>query len=95
MARGRKTDLHITLSPTERALLRGWQRSTRLSLGQQQRGRMLLLLADGLSVITVAQRVGRSRRAGYNWAQRFLAEGVAGLHTRPGQGGRKDRGSIH
>jgi hypothetical protein len=92
MPRGRTSAIHIRLSPEEQALLRAWQRSTRLPLGQQQRGRALLLLADGLPIVTVARRVGRSRLSIYRWAQRFLAEGLAGLHTRPGQGGRQDRG---
>jgi hypothetical protein len=80
--RGRHASLVIRLSPTEHAMLSAWQRSTRLSLGQQQRGRMLLLLADGLPVVTVAQRVGRSRRAVYLWTKRFQEQGIAGLYTK-------------
>jgi hypothetical protein len=90
--RGRHTSLVIRLSPEEQATLSAWQRSTRLPFSQQQRGRMLLLLADGLPLVTVARIVGRSRRCIYKWAERFLTEGLAGLQTRPGQGGRPDRG---
>jgi hypothetical protein len=92
--RGRHTSLVIRLSPEEHTTLRAWQRSTRLPLSQQQRGRMLLLLAEGLPIVTVAQLVGRSRRFCYKWAERFLTEGVAGLHTQPGHGGRRARGHL-
>jgi hypothetical protein len=90
--RGRTTSLVIRLSPEERALLLGWQRATCLPFCQQQRGRMLLLLADGLPIVTVARRVGRSRLFVYRWTKRFHEQGIAGLKARPGHGGRRKRG---
>jgi hypothetical protein len=92
--RGRHTSLVIRLSPDERVTFLAWQRSTCLALGQQQRGRALLLLADGLPVVTVARRVGRSRLSIYRWARRFLAEGVAGLHTQQGRRPARERAIL-
>jgi DNA invertase Pin-like site-specific DNA recombinase len=87
MPRGRKTDLHITLSPEDRVTLSAWQRQRRPG-GLAQRGHMLLLLAQGWTITAVARRVGCGRPTVYRWATRFLAEGVTGLTTQPGPGGR-------
>ena len=78
MPRGRKTTLTIHLTPDERQTLTRWQRSTTIRAGYSNRGRILLLLADGLSVVQVATRVGITRRFVYKWVQRFLEHGVEG-----------------
>jgi len=49
---------------------------------------MMLLLADGMSLIHIATTVGMSRRFVYKWVQRFQQEGVAGLTDKPGRGRR-------
>jgi transposase len=90
MARGRKTALTIPLTPAERQTLLAWQRSTTITAGQARRGRMLVLLADGVPITTIAAVVGSSRRFVYKWVQRFLAEGLEGLASK--QGGRHRRG---
>ena len=92
MARGRKTSLTIRLTPAQRQTLLAWQRSTTIPAGQARRGRVLLLLADGVSVTNIAAVVGISRRVVYKWAQRFLEEGLEGLASK--QGGRHRRGSY-
>ena len=51
MARGRHTALTIRLTADERQTLMAWQRSTTIPAGRARRGRMILLLADGLSVV--------------------------------------------
>ena len=88
MARGRKTHLTINLTPEERRTLLAWQRATTIRSGLRRRARMILLVADGVSITAIAATVGISRRFVYKWAQRFLAQGVAGLVDRPGRGGR-------
>ena len=89
MARGRKTSLTIHLTPAERRTLRAWQRATTISAGLARRGRMILLLADGMTITAITKTVGISRRFVYKWVQRFLAQGVAGLADKPGRGGRR------
>ena len=89
MARGRKTSLTIRLTTTERQTLLAWQRATTIPAGQARRGRMLLLLADGVPITNIAAVVGISRRFVYKWAQRFLEEGLEGLTSK--QGGHRQR----
>ena len=86
MARGRITSLTIRLTPAERQTLLAWQRATTISAGRARRGRIILLLADGVPITDVAATVGISRRFVYKWAQRFLEQGVDGLVDKPGRG---------
>jgi len=89
MARGRKTSLMIRLTPAERRTLLAWQRATTISAGRARRGRIILLMADGMPISDVAVTVGISRRFVYKWVQRFMAEGVEGLADKPGRGHRR------
>src|SRR5262245_53085298 len=79
MARGRKTSLSLRLTPAHRQTLLAWQRSTTISAGLARRGRIILLLADGVSITDIAATVGISRRFIYKWVQQFQAQGVEGL----------------
>jgi Winged helix-turn helix len=88
MARGRRTSFTIRLTPAERRTLLTWQRATTVPAGLARRARLLLLLADGMTITEAAATVGLSRRHSYKWIQRFLAEGVAGLQEKPGRGPR-------
>jgi hypothetical protein len=87
MARGRKTSLTIRLTPAERRTLVVWQRATTIPAGQARRARLLLLLADGMTITDAAATVGLSRRHTYKWIQRFVQEGLEGLQDKP----RRDR----
>src|SRR6267143_7132369 len=89
MARGRKSSLTIRLTPAERRTLLAWQRATTISAGRARRGRILLLVADGMPISDVAVTVGISRRFVYKWVQRFLETGVEGLADKPGRGYRR------
>jgi hypothetical protein len=86
MVRGRPTSLTIHLTPTERQTLLAWQRSTTIPSGRARRGRIILLVADGVPIAHVAAVVGISRRFVYKWVQRFLEQGVEGLADKPGRG---------
>ena|SRR5205807_3876721 len=89
MARGRKTSLMIRLTPAERQTLLAWQRATTISAGRARRGRIILLLADRVTISDIAATVGISRRFVYKWAQRFLEQGVDGLADKHGRGYRR------
>ena len=82
MPRGRKTSLTIRLTPAQRQTLLAWQRATTLPAGQARRGRMVLLLADGMTITDIAAAVGISRRFVYKWVQRFVQEGLEGLQDK-------------
>jgi len=89
MARGRKTSLTINLTPTERRTLLAWQRATTISAGLARRGRIILLVADGVPITDITAMVGISRHFVYKWAQRFLEQGLGGLADKPGRGHRR------
>src|SRR5215813_1008401 len=90
MPRGRKTSFTIHLTPAQRQTLLAWQRSTTISAGLARRGRMILLLADGGTITDIAAAVGISRRHLYKWVQRFVQQGLEGLHDKPGRGRPRD-----
>ena|SRR5438128_2263877 len=89
MPRGRKTSFTIHLTPAQRQTLLAWQRSTRIPAGLARRGRIVLLLADGVTITDIAAAVGLSRRHTYKWIQRFVQEGLVGLAEKPGRGHRR------
>src|SRR5215510_6047027 len=82
MPRGRTTSFTIHLTPAQRQTLLAWQRATTISAGLARRGRIILLLADGVTISAIAVTVGMSRRHIYKWIQRFVQEGLEGLHDR-------------
>src|SRR5213083_1927586 len=94
MARGRTTSLTIRLTPAERRTLLAWQRATTISAGRARRGRIILLLAERVTIRDIATTVGISRRFVYKWAQRFLEQGVEGLVDKPGRGRRAEPGVV-
>ena len=89
MARGRKTSLTIRLTPAQRQTLLAWQRATTIAAGRARRGRIIVLVADGMAISDVAATVGISRRFVYKWVQRFLETGLEGLANKPGRGHRR------
>ena len=88
MARGRRTSFTIRLTPAERRTLLTWQRATTIPAGLARRARLLLLLADGMTITAAAATVGLSRRHTYKWIQRFVQEGLEGLAEKSGRGRR-------
>jgi DNA-directed RNA polymerase specialized sigma24 family protein len=83
MPRGRKTSLTIQLTPAQRQTLLAWQRETTIPAGLARRARMLLLLTEGMTITDIATTVGISSRFIYKWVQRFLEQGLEGLHDKP------------
>jgi CRP-like cAMP-binding protein len=90
MPRGRKTSLSIRLTPAQRQTLLAWQRSTAIPAGLARRTRILLLLADGVTITDIAATVGMSRQHVYKWIHRFVQQGVEGLQERPGRRHRRE-----
>ena len=75
--------------PAERHTLLAWQRATTISAGRARRGRILLLMADGVPIADIAALVGISRRFVYKWVQRFLDKGMEGLVNKRERGYRR------
>jgi hypothetical protein len=86
MAQGRKTTVTILLSDEERTALESWQRSTTLRTGVVRRARIILLVADGLSIAEVVRKVGITRHSVYKWVDRFQQGRLDGLEDKPGRG---------
>ena len=77
--RGRKLSFHIALTDDERPILEGWQRSSKVSVGQKERGAVILLFAEGLAEKDVAARSKMTEKTVRKWARRFERERMAGL----------------
>jgi putative transposase len=88
MPRGRKTSFTIHLTPAQRQTLRAWQRSTAIPAALARRGRILLLLANGMTITDIAARVEMTRPHAYKWIRRFMQDGVEGLTDSPQRRGR-------
>jgi helix-turn-helix protein len=86
MARGRKSPYVIFLSPTERAELEHWQRSTTIQAGLARRAKIILLRADGLPLSEIACRLAIGRRIVRKWLRRFINKRLPGLVDKPGRG---------
>src|SRR5215211_2675532 len=85
MARGGNAPLSF-LSPTERAQLAHWQRSTTIPAELAKRGPIILLRADGLARAEMARRLAMGRRIVRTWRKRVLHQRLAGLSDKPGRG---------
>ena len=81
MPGGRKTSFTIRLTPAQRQTLLAWQRGTMTPAGIARRARIILLLADGMTITDIAATVGMSRPHIYKWVRRFVQHGVEGLHS--------------
>jgi hypothetical protein len=86
MARGRKTSIHVELSPEQRGELERWLRCSTMRAGLVRRARAVLLVAQGHSISHVSRTVGMRRCHVATWAKRFSAQGIDGLQDRPGRG---------
>jgi hypothetical protein len=95
-AGGRPSQLHVTLTPEDRATLEDWLRRSSLPYGLHKRARAVLLLADGLQVAEIARRVDMGRHHVYMWIRRFQAQGIDGLHdlTRDAWRGRRKKEEL-
>jgi len=86
MRRGRPKK-PIVLSDEEREQLNAIANSRSLPHGLVRRARIVLLSAEGNTCDTIAERVGISRQMVCKWHNRYLQQGLSGLHDelRPGR----------
>ena len=74
-----KTPILIKLAAEEKLTLELVERSLTASYRDVIRARTILLLAQGCTVSTVAQKVGYQRRIVRKWAWRFIKKRIPGL----------------
>ncbi|HET8562648.1 MAG TPA: IS630 family transposase [Candidatus Binatia bacterium] len=77
----------VVLEPEQGAQLQSLSTSRSLPHALVTRARVILMAADGVENIVIAERVGLSRLSVGKWRQRFAQYGVEGLHDelRPGR----------
>lgn len=76
----------IVMSEADRAELERWQRASSTPAGRSRRARAVLLMAQGLSGVEIAERVGYTVVQVSRLRRRFADEGLPGLHERPRSG---------
>lgn len=76
----------ITLSDADRAELERLQRASSTPAGLSRRARAVLLMAQGVAGVDVAERVGYTVVQVSRIRRRFAEGGVPGLHERPRSG---------
>jgi transposase len=69
----------LGLRDGDRQRLESWVRSSTIAAGLAQRARIVLLAADGLPNVEIAERVGVSRPTVTSWRARYARSGIAGL----------------
>jgi transposase len=76
----------LVLREGDRERLQALIRSSTAPAGLVQRGRIVLLAADGESNTAIAEKVGVSRPTVLAWRERYQAKGLAGLDDEPRSG---------
>jgi transposase len=85
MARGRPK-APLVLDEEQRRTLEGWARRRTSANGLAQRARMVLLSAQGMSNLAVAERLGVTPQTVGKWRRRFIGAGPGGLLDEPRPG---------
>jgi transposase-like protein len=80
------TPIRIELTSEERTELAARTRSHVMAHRDVLRARIVLLLADGCSVSSVARQVGKTRMIVRKWGERFVKKRMEGLHDKSGRG---------
>jgi DNA-binding CsgD family transcriptional regulator len=78
--------LEVLLSSDERETLERWARRPTSAQALALRCRIVLLCAEGLSNIDVADRLGVNRATAGRWRNRFIEGRLDGLHDEPRPG---------
>jgi Helix-turn-helix domain len=84
--RGRKSQLVVTLSTEERLALEHLLRRTTTPQGLSRRGRVILAVADGQSLVGAGRLAGMTEKHVRKWVQRYIDRRLEGLNDRPGRG---------
>jgi Homeodomain-like domain len=76
----------IELAPAEAAELSRRARATTVPVRDRQRAEIILLSAQGLTQLRIAEQIGTSRLSVNRWVGRFALHRLAGLSDRAGRG---------
>ena len=81
-----KTPIQIELTGAERSELESRSRGLRAAHRDVIRARMILLVADGRTLSSIARQVGKQRKIVRKWAERFSKKRIEGLSDKAGRG---------
>src|ERR1700738_3088406 len=76
----------IELAPAEAAELSRRARGTTVPVGERQRAEIILLSAQGVTQLRIAEQIGTSRLSVNRWVGRFALHRLAGVTDRAGCG---------
>ena len=82
---------HIELNPAQRRELQRLAKSNTVSVRLARRAQIVLLAAEGLQNMEIAERVGVGRIQAARWRERYAEEGIAGIEQDLPRGGRKPK----
>src|SRR4051795_6668192 len=85
----------LAISDRDRATLESWTRASTVSAGQRERALIVLAVAAGAGVSSVARSLGVSRPTVIKWRDRFVADGLGGLGDLPRSGRPKRIDDAH
>jgi Winged helix-turn helix len=85
-AKLKKAPLKVVVDREQRMVLEEIARTLTYPYRDVIRARTILALADGVSQVEVARRVGLRRRIVRKWAERFVERGLLGLNDAPRSG---------
>ena len=85
-AKLKKAPLKVVVDREQRMVLEEIARTMTYAYRDVIRARTILLLADGVSQVEAARRVGLRRRIVRKWAERFVERGLLGLNDAPRSG---------
>ena len=81
-----KTPILLELTEEERTELEFRARGQRAAHRDVVRARIILLIADGHTLSSVARQVSKQRKIVRKWAERFSSKRLEGLMDKPGRG---------
>jgi len=81
----------IELSEQDRETLEKWSRGRSTAVRLVQRSKVVLLAAEGMQNIQIADQVGADRRSVGLWRHRFAHKGIAGIQKDAPRSGRKPK----
>lgn len=81
-----KTPIHLELTQEERLELESRARGQRAAHRDVVRAKVILLIADGHTLSSVARQVSKQRKIVRKWAERFSKKRIEGLVDKPGRG---------
>ena len=80
------TEPCLQVTRSDRKELETWLRSRKVDRSLAERARIVLLTAEGMSVIKISEKLQVTRPTVYKWRERYEEDGIEGLRDQPRSG---------